>query len=79
MTMASRPLTKVERRKFNRAQHEKKIREDLIGRHGNDLGNFLSWLRIMSIQGTQRFRDGDTSFIRDVALALENVYRRHNS
>lgn len=77
--MASRPLTKVERRKFNRAQHEKKIREDLIGRHGNDLGNFLSWLRIMSIQGTQRFRDGDTSFIRDVALALENVYRHHNS
>ncbi|MFB8030610.1 MULTISPECIES: hypothetical protein [unclassified Streptomyces] len=79
MTTAGRPLTKAERKRFNRAQHEKAIREDLIGRHGNDLGNFLSWLRIMSIQGTQRFRDGDTSFIRDVALALENVYRRHNT
>jgi hypothetical protein len=75
---ADRPLTKIERKKYNRAQHERKIREDLTARHGNDLGSFLFWLRIMSIQGTQRFREGDTGFIRDVALALENVYRRHN-
>ncbi|MEV7302512.1 MULTISPECIES: hypothetical protein [Streptomyces] len=78
MKTAGRPLTKAERKKYNRAQHERKIREDLIGKHGNDLGTFLFWLRVMSIQGTQKFREGDSSFIRDVALALENVYRRHN-
>ncbi|MFE9912886.1 hypothetical protein [Streptomyces clavifer] len=78
MTTAGRPLTKVERKKFNRAQHEGKIRKELTEKHGNELGPFLFWLRVMSIQGTQRFREGDTSFIRDVALALENVYRRHN-
>ncbi|WP_328760555.1 hypothetical protein [Streptomyces sp. NBC_00271] len=74
---AGRPLTKIERKKYNRAEHERKIRQDLISQHGNDLGTFYYWLRLMNIRGTQAFRDGDTAFIRDVALALENVYRRH--
>lgn len=74
---AGRPLTKSERKKYNRAEHERKIRQDLIDQHGNDLGTFYYWLRLMNIRGTQAFRDGDTVFIRDVALALENVYRRH--
>ncbi|MFC9534360.1 hypothetical protein ACFT38_28010 [Streptomyces sp. NPDC056975] len=74
---AGRPLTRVERKKFNRAEHERKIQKDLIAQHGNDLGNFYFWLRLMNIRGTQAFRDGDTSFIRDVALALQNVYSRH--
>jgi hypothetical protein len=72
-----RPLTKQERKKFNRAQHERKIQSELIAQHGNDLGNFYFWLRVMNIRGTQSHRDGDTKLIRDVALALENVYRRH--
>ncbi len=74
---AGRPLTKAERKKFNRAEHERKIKLDLIAQHGNDLGTFYYWLRVMNIRGTQAFRDGDAAFIRDVALALENVYRRH--
>ncbi|WP_189749929.1 carbohydrate ABC transporter, partial [Streptomyces chartreusis] len=71
---AGRPLTKSERKKLNRAEHERKIRQDLIAQHGRDLGTFYYWLRIMNIRGTQAYRDGDTQFIRDVALALENVY-----
>ncbi|HBF83004.1 MAG TPA: hypothetical protein DD420_24705 [Streptomyces sp.] len=78
MTTAGRPLTKAERKKYNRAQHEGKIRKELTEKHGKDLGNFLFWLRVMSIQGTQRYREGDPRFIQDVSLALENVYRRHN-
>ncbi|MFH8698986.1 hypothetical protein [Streptomyces chartreusis] len=74
---AGRPLTKAERKKLNRAEHEQKIKQDLIAQHGRDLGTFYYWLRIMNIRGTQAYRDGDTQFIRDVALALENVYRRH--
>jgi hypothetical protein len=74
---AGRPLTRAERKKFNRAEHERAIRQDLIAQHGNDLGAFYYWLRIMNIRGTQAYRDGDTAFIREVALALENVYRRH--
>jgi hypothetical protein len=74
---AGRPLTKAERKKFNRAEHERKIRADLIAQHGNDLGTFYYWLRIMNIRGTQAYRDGDKVLIHDVALALENVYRRH--
>ncbi|MET8751330.1 hypothetical protein ABZW32_14710 [Streptomyces sp. NPDC004667] len=74
---AGRPLTKVERKKMNRAEHERKIRQDLIAQHGNDLGTFYYWLRIVNIRGTQAYRGGDTAFIRDVALALDNVHRRH--
>ncbi|MYZ39784.1 MULTISPECIES: hypothetical protein [unclassified Streptomyces] len=74
---AGRPLTRAERKKYNRAQHERKIRQDLIAEHGVDLGTFYYWLRLMNIRGTQAFRDGDTVFIREVALALENVYRRY--
>ncbi|MEV4975345.1 hypothetical protein [Streptomyces scopuliridis] len=74
---AGRPLTRVERKKMNRAEHERKIRQDLIAQHGNDLGTFYYWLRIMNIRGTQAYRDGDTVFIRDVALALQNVHSRH--
>ncbi|MFF6794306.1 hypothetical protein ACVW0K_007243 [Streptomyces filamentosus] len=73
----NRPLTKAERKKFNRAEHERKIRKDLIARHGNDLGNFYFWLRLSNILGTQKYNGGDAAFIREVALALENVYRRH--
>ncbi|MFJ5779907.1 hypothetical protein [Streptomyces sp. NPDC093094] len=72
-----RPLTKAERKKYNRAEHERKIRQELAAQHGSELGAFYYWLRIMNIRGTQAYRDGDTQFIRDVALALENVYRRH--
>jgi hypothetical protein len=74
---AGRPLTRAERKNFNRAEHERKIRQDLIAQHGNDLGTFYAWLRIMNIRGTQAFRGGDTLLIREVALALENIYRRH--
>ncbi|MGP3637141.1 hypothetical protein ACTU45_28000 [Streptomyces sp. 24-1644] len=74
---AGRPLTKAERKKFNRAEHERKIKLDLIAQHGNELGTFYAWLRIVNIRGTQAFREGDAAFIRDVALALENVCRRH--
>ncbi|MFF9497234.1 hypothetical protein [Streptomyces flaveolus] len=74
---AGRPLTKAERKKFNRAEHERKVKQDLIAQHGNDLGTFYYWLRITNIRGTQKFRDGDTAFIRDVALALHNVFGRH--
>ena len=72
-----RPLTRAERKKYNRAEHERKIKQDLLAEHGQDLGTFYYWLRIMTIRGTQKFREGDTSFIRDVARALENVYSRH--
>ena len=72
-----RPLTKVERKKYNRAQHERKIKDDLISEHGPELGAFYFWLRVMNIRGTQAHREGDLALIRDVALALENVYRRH--
>ncbi|MFF9870162.1 hypothetical protein ACF1G0_33095 [Streptomyces sp. NPDC013953] len=74
---AGRPLTKAERKAFNRAEHERKIKQDLIARHGNDLGTFYYWLRIVNIRGTQDFREGNTDFIREVALALHNVYSRH--
>ncbi|MFE4660579.1 hypothetical protein ACFRFJ_28290 [Streptomyces hydrogenans] len=74
---ANRPLTKEERKRFNRAEHERTIRQELIARHGNELGNFHFWLRLMNIRGTQAYRAGDTAFIRDVALALQNVYQRH--
>ncbi|WP_331737664.1 hypothetical protein OHA38_44080 (plasmid) [Streptomyces sp. NBC_01732] len=75
---AGRPLTKIERKKMNRAEHERKIKQDLIAQHGKDLGTFYYWLRIMSIRGTQAYRDGDMALIRDVALALQNVYSRHS-
>lgn len=75
---AGRPLTKAERKKFNRAEHERKIKQDLIAQHGNDLGTFYYWLRIANIRGTQAYRGGDTAFIRDVALALQNVFSRHS-
>ncbi|MEW2426006.1 hypothetical protein ACIQPS_33610 [Streptomyces sp. NPDC091290] len=74
---AGRPLTKAERKKLNRAEHERKIKQDLITQHGTELGTFYAWLRIVNIRGTQAHRDGDTAFIRDVALALQNVHRRH--
>lgn len=63
---------------MNRAEHERKIKQDLIAQHGKDLGTFYYWLRITNIRGTQAYRDGDTAFIRDVALALHNVYSRHS-
>lgn len=72
-----RPLTKAERKKFNRAEHERKIKQDLIAQHGQELGTFYAWLRIVNIRGTQAHRDGDTAFIREVALALQNVHSRH--
>ncbi|MFI6359542.1 hypothetical protein ACIBJF_44790 [Streptomyces sp. NPDC050743] len=72
---AGRPLTRAERKKYNRAEHERKIKQDLIAQHGNDLGTFYYWLRVMNIRGTQAYRDGNTQFIRDVARALENVHR----
>ncbi|MEV6439848.1 hypothetical protein [Streptomyces anulatus] len=55
----------------------------MIAQHGNDLGTFYYWLRITNIRGTQAYRDGNTelartAFIRDVALALHNVYSRHS-
>ncbi|MCT2547390.1 hypothetical protein [Streptomyces atratus] len=75
---AGRPLTKAERKKFNRAEHERKIKQDLIAQHGKELGTFYAWLRIVNIRGTQAYRDGDAAFIRDVALALQNVSSRHS-
>ncbi|MER5886966.1 hypothetical protein ABT160_24345 [Streptomyces sp. NPDC001941] len=77
MNPGGRPLTKSERKQFNRAQHEQKIKMQLVAEHGPELGNFYYWLRLMNIRGTQAFRTGDVQFIRDVALALENVYRKH--
>ncbi|MDQ1051945.1 hypothetical protein [Streptomyces sp. V4I2] len=74
---AGRPLTKAERKAFNRAEHERKIKQDLITQHGKELGTFYAWLRIVNIRGTQACREGDTAFIRDVALALQNVHRSH--
>jgi hypothetical protein len=74
---AGRPLTKAERKDFNRAEHERKIKQDLIAQHGEDLGTFYYWLRIVNIRGTQAYRAGNTDFIREVALALHNVYSRH--
>ncbi|MGW2109495.1 hypothetical protein [Streptomyces sp. NPDC001948] len=75
---AGRPLTKAERKKFNRAEHERKIKQDLIAQHGKELGTFYAWLRIANIQGTQAYRGGDTAFIREVVLALQNVRNRHS-
>ncbi|WP_329595897.1 hypothetical protein OG195_44835 (plasmid) [Streptomyces sp. NBC_01362] len=75
---AGRPLTKAERKKFNRAEHERKIKQDLIAQHGSELGTFYAWLRIANIRGTQAYRDGDKAYIRDVALALQNVHSRHS-
>lgn len=63
---------------MNRAEHERKIQQDLIAQHGKDLGTFYAWLRIANIRGTQASRDGDTAFIREVALALQNVYSRYS-
>nr|BFD88449.1 hypothetical protein StreXyl84_78500 [Streptomyces sp. Xyl84] len=74
---AGRPLTKAERKKFNRAEHERKIKQELIAQHGEDLGTFYAWLRIVNIRGTQAYRAGNTDFIREVTLALHNVYGRH--
>lgn len=74
---AGRPLTKAERKQMNRAEHERKIKQDLITAHGKDLGTFYYWLRITNIRGTQAYRDGNTDFIREAALALHNVYSRH--
>jgi hypothetical protein len=74
---AGRPLTKAERKKFNRAEHERKIKQDLIAQHGNDLGTFYAWLRLVNIRGTQAYRDGDLTYIREIALALHNVHSRH--
>ncbi|WP_394427209.1 hypothetical protein [Streptomyces sp. SGAir0957] len=75
---AGRPLTKAERKDFNRAAHERKIQKDLIAQHGEELGNFYFWLRVVNIRGTQEFRRGDNRLIREVSLALHNVYSRHN-
>ncbi len=74
---AGRPLTKAERKNLNRAEHERKIKRDLIAQHGNDLGTFYYWLRVTNIRGTQAHRNGDTDFIREAALALHNVFSRH--
>lgn len=63
---------------MNRAEHERQITQDLIAQHGNDLGTFYAWLRIVNIRGTQAYRDGNTDFIREAALALKNVYSRHS-
>lgn len=63
---------------MNRAEHERQITQDLIAQHGNDLGTFYAWLRIVNIRGTQAFRAGDTALIREAALALQNVYSRHS-
>ncbi|MDX2993549.1 hypothetical protein [Streptomyces scabiei] len=75
---AGRPLTKAERKQFNRAKHEQKIKQDLIAQHGNELGQFYYWLRVVNIRGTQAYRGGDTAYIREVALALQNVHNRHS-
>ncbi|OEJ22526.1 hypothetical protein [Streptomyces subrutilus] len=74
---AGRPLTKAERKAFNRAKHEQKIKQDLIAQHGNELGQFYYWLRVTNMRGTQAYRDGSTEFIREAALALYDVYSRH--
>jgi hypothetical protein len=74
---AGRPLTKAERKDFNRAEHERKIKQELIAQHGEELGTFYAWLRIVNIRGTQAYRAGNTEFIREVTLALHNVYSRH--
>ncbi|GAA2733377.1 hypothetical protein [Streptomyces nogalater] len=72
-----RPLTKAERKKFNRAEYERKIKQELVAQHGEDLGTFYAWLRIVNIRGTQAYRAGKKDFIREVTLALHNVYIRH--
>ncbi|GGM19891.1 MULTISPECIES: hypothetical protein [Streptomyces] len=75
---AGRPLTKAERKKFNRAEHERKIKQELIAQHGEDLGTFYAWLRVVNIRGTQAYRDdGDLTYIREVVRALHNVHSRH--
>ncbi|MGW3954069.1 hypothetical protein ACWEKM_24820 [Streptomyces sp. NPDC004752] len=74
---AGRPLTKAERKAFNRAEHERKIKQEMIAQHGNDLGTFYAWLRVVNIRGTQNYRDGDLTFIREVVRALQNVHSRH--
>ncbi|MGV4890729.1 hypothetical protein ACSR0Z_29920 (plasmid) [Streptomyces viridosporus] len=74
---AGRPLTRAERKDFNRAEHERKIKQELIAQHGEDLGTFYAWLRIVNIRGTQAYRAGNTDLIREVTLALHNVYNRH--
>ncbi|MGW4951538.1 hypothetical protein [Streptomyces parvulus] len=74
---AGRPLTKAERKAFNRAKHEQKIKQEMIAQHGNDLGTFYAWLRVVNIRGTQAYRGGDTAFIREVVRALQNVHNRH--
>ncbi|MFG2439009.1 hypothetical protein [Streptomyces sp. NPDC048508] len=61
---------------MNRAEHERRIKQDLIERHGKDLGTFYAWLRVVNIRGTQAYREGDTAYIREVALALDNVHSR---
>lgn len=63
---------------MNRAEHERQIKLDLVAKHGKDLGTFYAWLRIVNIRGTQASRDGDTAYIREIALALHNVHSRHN-
>ncbi|CAL9676004.1 hypothetical protein ACN6K5_003776 [Streptomyces violaceoruber] len=75
---AGRPLTRAERKDFNRAEHERKIKQELIAQHGEELGTFYAWLRIVNIRGTQAYRAGNTDFIREVTLALHNVYGRHS-
>ncbi|MFJ1847078.1 hypothetical protein [Streptomyces sp. NPDC088146] len=62
---------------MNRAEHERKIKQDLITAHGKDLGTFYYWLRVTNIRGTQAYGDGNADFIREAALALHNVYSRH--
>jgi hypothetical protein len=74
---AGRPLTKAERKAFNRAKHEQKIKQDLIAQHGNELGQFYYWLRVANMRGTQTYHEGNPDFVREVALALHNVYSRH--
>jgi hypothetical protein len=75
---AGRPLTKAERKAFNRAEHERKIKQELIAQHGDELGTFYAWLRVVNIRGTQNYRKGELAFIRDVVLALQNVHSRHS-
>lgn len=77
MSTPTRPLTKAERRKYNQSLHEQQIKRELIAKHGPELGQFLAWLRIMTIRGTQAHRAGDPTLARETVLALENVHRRH--
>lgn len=78
--MDARPMTKVERTKFNRAAHERKMRNELVAKHGEELGNFHYWLRLMGIRGTQLYREeDDLRLIREVSLALQNIYNRYSA